>query len=458
MQNSISPKNNFGFWFVILIFDVWILNFMKYIKIKKIAIVVFSLWSLVFGLNLALAVEPQQPFLPFYWIRGTISGTTEIGNRTVVFYKDDPSRRVQVRTNSSGRYELNAYELSYYMNVPVTLDAGVEYKIGVARYSPTEYGTEESLILTTEAGYMVKDLTCVMGGGPLLPPEAAAGTVPLFITRDGTNIKVTWEAIYISPEVYVLTGDGVGRYTNSNEGWVLVAKGGVTLESGFSYDEGTHTLLHLNQVGGGTSEAYYKALQAGVNSLEANRDDPTKTNLAAAWAVGKVNVVLPLNTFKLINIPFVLSVTNVREVIGDQLSAAKLQYNENGLKQIVLSGGSWDSEINLQNATGYWLKSTDRDAICTFYGSVVKERFTKRVPQGWDLYGYPLPKKVGATTLGITPVVADKLQILKGGALVQYYYGAGGWDDSTFEIEGREGFWYRNPQTPPPDRYLDVTP
>jgi hypothetical protein len=133
------------------------------------------------------ALPPAKGTLPFYWITGTLSGTTEVGSRAVIFYKDNIERRAQVTTESSGKYRLNAYELQYYFDVPVTLEAGTNYNLAVVRRIPDDFGTLESVSLTTEAGYLVKDLTCVLGGGPILETW---GTGPL------VNVSVYLEGFY----------------------------------------------------------------------------------------------------------------------------------------------------------------------------------------------------------------------------------------------------------------------
>ena len=139
------------------------------------------------GAALAAALPPIKGTLPFYWITGTVSGTTEVGNRAVVFYKDNIERRVQVTTESSGTYRLNAYELQYYFDVPVTLETGTIYNLAVVRRVPDDYGTLESISLTTEAGYMARDLRVVLGGGPMLETW---GTGPL------VNVSAYLEGFY----------------------------------------------------------------------------------------------------------------------------------------------------------------------------------------------------------------------------------------------------------------------
>ena len=311
----------------------------------------------------------------------------------------------------------------------------------------------------------------------VVPPvdPAPEGTVTLTIAREGdvpgSNVLITWQGN--TPDIYYLVGDGEGRYTNDIDGWVddeggvryiwtkvLDGNTGALEEANFEVDLGARALKHLDQVGESDQEpeVYYKGFVAEIDPAD-NHPDGGGTYLAKAPAVGKVNVVLPRNSFKLINVPFVMADAKVSEMIGNQLAAAKLQFNENGLKQIVLGGGGWDSDIDLQSYTGYWLKATDQDRVCTFYGRVLRENFSRLVPQGWGLYGYPLPQKANAAMLSgaLPPVEGDKLQTLRSGALVQFYHGGVNWDDPTFEIQGREGFWYWNPQ-PAPERNMEVAP
>jgi hypothetical protein len=251
--------------------------------------VLIALIGIIIATGAALAAVPLRPTLPFYYIIGKVTSTdaSALPNRPVVFYKDNNvDDRVETMTDQYGNYQLNAYELRYYKEKPITLDGVATYEIAAARTAGFNYGTVEVITLTTEAGYVRKDLVAVEGGGPfiIIEGEPPAGTVPLYISRNGADILITWEAQYLTPQIYALYGDGTGKYTNSYaSGWEKVAEG-ATVASG--YTTVNNSLTHQNQVGQGSPEAYYKGIVAGIDIAQA------AATFEAAWAVGKVNVEL----------------------------------------------------------------------------------------------------------------------------------------------------------------------
>ena len=127
----------------------------------------------------ALAANPQQPFLPFYWVRGTVTrGDTGavVPGRLVAFYKDfgTIATMATALTDTDGKYQINVYDLFYYQNVPITLEAET-YKVAVPRTDTSNLGTEESITLPAAQGYLDKNLVIIEGGGPMLPSEARPG-------------------------------------------------------------------------------------------------------------------------------------------------------------------------------------------------------------------------------------------------------------------------------------------
>lgn len=256
--------------------------------------------SVVLLAGVALAQTPLNPYLPYYWIKGTVT-SKETGqvmpNRTVVFFKDEvgyfEDKLVSTETDAQGKYEINACELLYYHNEPIILGTE-QYMIGVPSTPTNDYGTVETITLLNSQGYTEKDLVLIEGGWTLTKEG-----VPLYITRDFSNfnINITWEAgKYPNATIYVLTGDGTGQYTESTTSWV--AYNDPSIASEFNAGNiGTGVLVHKGQVGGGYKEAYYKAI------LSANKDD-----LLNAHAVGKLLISLQgSSTTKgknLVSVPF----------------------------------------------------------------------------------------------------------------------------------------------------------
>jgi hypothetical protein len=133
--------------------------------------------------------------------------------------------------------------------------------------------------------------------------------IPLSITREadtvGSDVVISWAGTDV-PDVYVLTGDGggictgvysgyaigyIGVYTNEAAAWTKVTN---PVAAGFSLSGSS--LHHIDQVGTGFGEAYYKALKAGTS-----KDD----NLPSAEAVGKHNLHLNGGGYNLISLPLV---------------------------------------------------------------------------------------------------------------------------------------------------------
>jgi len=158
-------------------------------------------------------------------------------------------------------------------------------------------------------------------------PEVGAppGTIRLHISRAGSDIMISWEGFSVhtylnSLNFYVLTGDGTGTFTNNFIGTYATPENWKPATASTSYDF-THYndypvayFLHKNQVGRGTTEAYYK----GIFQTSA------MTNIAyylpSAEAVGKVNVGLDgtasIPGYNLVSVPFTSESRSVSSVFG----------------------------------------------------------------------------------------------------------------------------------------------
>lgn len=116
----------------------------------------------------ALAAGPYSPFLPFYWIKGTVTSKESgapVANRTVAFYAGtfDPATAVLATTDAGGNYLINAFDLNYNFNVPV--DFASSYLLKVPQESGAVNGTDETIALLAAQGYVTKNMVLTAGGG-----------------------------------------------------------------------------------------------------------------------------------------------------------------------------------------------------------------------------------------------------------------------------------------------------
>ncbi|MBI5400290.1 hypothetical protein HZB07_06805 [Candidatus Saganbacteria bacterium] len=303
---------------------------------------------------------------------------------------------------------------------------------------------------STATGYEV-GLGGIYGWGavvPALPETVPAGTVPLTISREANNIKITWDYIrYPQPQIFVLTGDGSGQYTDNTTRWVKVLNNGLVSDWG-AFVSASDTLFHYNQVGRGSGEVYYKGLQVSIEPAgRAVAGGPTY--LASARAVGKVNVNIG-SSYTLLSMPFIPQSGDhrtwlVQDIFGSQINAGEIQYNQNGLVRQVCSSRTWP-RIEMGSAKGFWIRSSN-PVTCTLIGGVLGEVYTRTIISGYDLYGYPHPTQLRiiareAQSLGIAPVNDDEVQLISGGGLVRHVFSSG-WDAS-FTVDAARGYWYRN--------------
>lgn len=138
-------------------------------------------------------------------------------------------------------------------------------------------------------------------GGVVEKPDVPYGTVPLYISRDGNDVKITWEAIYVNPTIVAVSGGGYGLYDkNPTSDWLTVLQAGAVktlppLLGPMILSDAT-TLKHTQQVTGGTSECYYKGFQAAIGDPKVAINPNTNTLIfPTAVAVGKVNVLVERN-------------------------------------------------------------------------------------------------------------------------------------------------------------------
>lgn len=278
-----------------------------------------------------------------------------------------------------------------------------------------------------------------------MPP---ADAVQLEIARQEDDIRISWDVTTYGGGIalFMLTGDGSGQYTNNYEGWVPVIDEPIIDGIGFDYTEvPVGRILVLDQFAGGANELYFKAFTTSGPS-DANA-------FAAAPAVGKINIDVS-NSYALYSVPLIPLTGDRRtwalqDIFGDQINNGEIQYAQGGLLRVVCEDGIWPDK-NIEVSKGFWLKANASKKI-SIIGGVLSGEYNRNIVQGYDLYGIPMPVKVEVAAgsdenFGIQPREGDEIQLLYGGGLVRYVYGAAGWG-SSFDITLAKGFWYKNPST-----------
>ena len=168
--------------------------------IRKLFIVLTGLALLA---GAAVAADPRQPFLPYYWISGEVTkGGLPAENRIVAFYKPGMPGEVRAVSDINGKYALNVYELLYYNGVDINFTDA--YAIAVYR-GWDDYGRNpESLSLDAHAGFVVKDLDLRLGEGPLpgltilnssLPHASVGIAYAATLEAAGGTMPYTWSIV-----------------------------------------------------------------------------------------------------------------------------------------------------------------------------------------------------------------------------------------------------------------------
>lgn len=265
------------------------------------------------------------------------------------------------------------------------------------------------------------------GAASVIQPGAPEGSVPLSISKQwfssGTNVILTWEAnIYPSIQLYMLTGDGAGNFTNEPAGWVRVNDP----SPGFVFYQGQ--IIHYGgSVNGGHSangEVYYKALQSSYAS-RTNYGDYLKD----AWAVGKMDYSFGKGN-NYFNYPFVNtnSINTVLGAAGYATLSKLLYYNKTSddFAYWVLNTNAstgrleWSPVFATGNMipTGFeigkgYVFSNQGDTITTtLVGEVDRypDLFIANLGLGNNLIGLPFPIKKQLLTL-FSPSNLDKLLV-----------------------------------------------
>jgi len=229
--------------------------------------------------------------------------------------------------------------------------------------------------------------------------QAAAGTVPLFISRENDNIVLTWEAKYVSPRIYALKISDPSQevFVNTYDPAKWKEYGAYPGEfdsSGFA----AQRLVHLRQAGTGNAEVYYKGIESYVN--------PGGTSFAAtfesAWIAGKINLSL-YGGFNLISVPFAGTLNYVLGANFKEEEQLWLWIDEAGRfgdSTVKFTAGSWPAAADIVPGRGYWLDilgtkgvlSTIETTVGTIYPQLT---FQRTLYKGFNLIGNPFPKREG---------------------------------------------------------------
>ncbi len=285
------------------------------------------------------------------------------------------------------------------------------------------------------------------------PPtgEAAYGTVPLYISRADNDIKITWEAAFINPNIYVMVGDGSGRYANDYDAakWFKVFSGGA-VASGLPAELGSFAkstdgfLLHQTQFAAGTPEAYYKGLQTGFN-------DPTLVYqgvqiFTSAEAVGKANLYFPQG-YTLFELPVWMNVPSIPNSLNGQLdtSAVGDELYDYSMNKSSYTSGTWVGALpNFEKARGYYLRILNSPKTITFMGKIELAPVGIDLNSGYSMVGnpYPTSKEINDVFTGI-----DSPDELYDRYANKKTHVTGGWVGANFRFGLTDGFWYRRMTT-----------
>lgn len=267
-------------------------------------------------------------------------------------------------------------------------------------------------------------------------------SVKLNIDRDvNKNIKITWDAATYGnlPKIFVNTGTFTNSYDQNS--WKAIAD-----VSEISIT-GPGELIHVGQVGQGTSEVYYKAVTEGVDLSTATG----KTTFASAWAVGKINVDL-YGGWNLVSAPFVADTLN--NVLGTDFKDNEQLWiwsdADNKFKSTAtFSNKSWPADLNVSPAQGYWLDLSGTPAkekkTVTLAGTVyTSTTINKKIYAGWDLIGNPYPKPNPAAEF--TPAANDQIWVWDNEGQkftgTKNYDGTN-WGPDALLVPGK-GYWYNH--------------
>lgn len=407
-------------------------------------------------------------FDALYFVEGKINDSSPasplgVNGRNVVFYELYPQviRVASARTFEDGRYTINIFD-----NSNITIDPAAHYFVAVER-GTDNHGADQIEVNLSRDGFVETNLTLAAGAGPI-PIAVDEGPVMLDITRAadavGSELIIIWsintaEFPTLGPDqpidVYMLTGDGSGRFTTGGTSWTKIIENNALTPAGTGFTLGvpTKTFVYPNQVGRDPKEVYFKGLVTGSSI-----DDATY-GLPGAAAAGKYNAVVAKPAsgasykYSFVSVPFVTPDPSTGAVFGSQVPSAANSGNATELwgwtgttfgNQMFLSSTGWQTisgftPVSVTVGQGYVFKtksaSATEDRTLTTVGKVLNVPFGP-VKVGANLYtfiGNPYPTKYGLKSAGFSASAGVHGSTASGNA-DQYW----GWTGNTF---GEQDFY-----------------
>ena len=268
----------------------------------------------------------------------------------------------------------------------------------------------------------------LFGGQVTENPDVPYGTVPLYISRNsnGVDIRITWEAAYVNPKIYALSGNGQGVFTNHAANWFQITNSGVVTQPPtqmglFSLQPG-QLLFHMNQVGQGTSECYYKGFESFVGDPKTAINPNTGLPIfPSAEAVGKVNVaVAGGKKWTALSIPFLNQTQDLNDLVGDQGGYSGTSNSDQDVLIFSWDSGAWNKASYFDGALwvnltpnpavydgdkGLYImtRGTDADKTISVFGRVKKLSTSTAylIKKELNLVSFPYPRQLQLGQIGL---------------------------------------------------------
>lgn len=165
---------------------------------KRLILLLIGLFFIA-GIAVADPPEPDEPYLPFYGVTGAVTATTEAGelvpDRMIYFYhSNSPTQFITGESDGDGNYEINAYELDYYYDVPITFETE-PYQIAVPTSESGDYsafGTVETIYLSPLDGFTQEALVIIDGGWVPEGAPTAEGLTSLRASIVDDKVILDW--------------------------------------------------------------------------------------------------------------------------------------------------------------------------------------------------------------------------------------------------------------------------
>lgn len=368
--------------------------------------------------------------------------STVWGSRQVVFYKVLPGAYVSAVPYGNVQPVLgtSSYMLNIYNHASLPIDPTATYYAAVAQDPVDKYGADPKEVKVTGNGFEVVNFTIEYGKGPILP---LPGAVQLFITRSGNDIKLTWNDDELTadqkpPKIFGLNkAAGGGAFDNAKTDWVDITSSLVKNVNGKDY-------LHTQQVGGGATEYYYKAMWK-----DKVKDDLYNgaSILESAWAVGKFNVDL-LTGWNLIAMPMLSQGgTDVSIIIGNQLTANNPVGDEiytAQLNKAVYFNNTWNKSMAISLGEGFYVNLIGASKKATFVGDVPTQKTAYTIPTGFLRIGNSSCVTRTIDKAGFTnPYGGASGDEVYNNILLKLTRVGNSWTGTTpFNFDAAGGFWY----------------